>query len=284
MMTIAAARALTNDDVCFVGIGAPSAACNLARLLHAPGITLIYESGTIGTRPDVLPLSIGDPELSVTALTTVSVPEMFAYWLQGGRISVGFLGGAQTRPLRQYQLQRDRHLRAAEGTPARRRRRAGDRQLVAARSFVVMAQTRRTFVASVDFITSFGHGEGGDHRRRLGLSTAGPTLVVTDLCLMRPHPETEGAHGRLSARRCGQAGHCRRRPAGPSVRRRGGATRRRLPTPSSKSCETCSSGRRGPIARGENRISDQSTLPHVRSPRDGGRLVSPVSCSPHAGI
>jgi glutaconate CoA-transferase, subunit B len=95
MMTIAAARALGNDDVCFVGIGAPSVACNLARLAHAPDITLIYESGTLGTRPDVLPLSIGDPELCHTALTTVSVPEMFAYWLQGGRISVGFLGGAQ---------------------------------------------------------------------------------------------------------------------------------------------------------------------------------------------
>src|ERR671928_676977 len=95
IMTIAAARALKNDDVCFVGIGAPSAACNLARLTHAPGITLIYESGTIDTKPRVLPLSIGDGELCETALTTVSVPEMFRYWLQGGRITVGFLGGAQ---------------------------------------------------------------------------------------------------------------------------------------------------------------------------------------------
>src|SRR5436853_2323335 len=95
MMTIAAARALRNTDVCFVGIGAPSAACNLARLTHAPGLTLIYESGTIGARPDVLPLSIGDGELCETALTTVSVPEMFAYWLQGGRITLGFLGAAQ---------------------------------------------------------------------------------------------------------------------------------------------------------------------------------------------
>ena len=95
MMTIAAARALTNDDVCFVGIGAPSAACNVARLTHAPDITLIYESGTVGTKPDVLPLSIGDGELCDTALFTVSVPEMFRYWLQGGRITTGFLGGAQ---------------------------------------------------------------------------------------------------------------------------------------------------------------------------------------------
>ena len=72
MMTIAASRVLTSEDVCFVGIGAPSAACNIARLTHAPDITLIYESGTIGTAPDVLPLSIGDGELCETALTTVA--------------------------------------------------------------------------------------------------------------------------------------------------------------------------------------------------------------------
>src|SRR6202162_747987 len=93
MMTIAAARALKNDDICFVGIGQPSAACNLARLTHAPGITLIYESGTLATKPNILPLSIGDGELCETAITTVSVPEMFRYWLPGGRIQIGFLGG-----------------------------------------------------------------------------------------------------------------------------------------------------------------------------------------------
>ncbi|MER8753388.1 hypothetical protein NKH57_29955 [Mesorhizobium sp. M1050] len=87
--------ALKGDDVCFVGIGAPSAACNVARLTHAPDITLIYESGTIGTAPDVLPLSIGDVELCDTAVTTVSVPEMFRYCLQGGRITIGFLSAAQ---------------------------------------------------------------------------------------------------------------------------------------------------------------------------------------------
>ena len=81
MMTVAAARALSSTDVCFVGIGAPSAACNLARLTHAPGVTLIYESGTIGAEPKALPLSIGDGELCDTALCTVSVPEMFRYWL-----------------------------------------------------------------------------------------------------------------------------------------------------------------------------------------------------------
>src|SRR5229473_7290894 len=95
MMTVAASRALKNSDVCFVGIGMPSAACNLARLTHAPDITLIYESGTIATKPDTLPLSIGDGELCNTALTTVPVVEMFRYWLQGERFTVGFIGGAQ---------------------------------------------------------------------------------------------------------------------------------------------------------------------------------------------
>ena len=94
-MTIAAARMLWDGCVCFVGIGLPSAACNLARLTHAPDIVLIYESGTIGTRPDVLPLSIGDGELAETAACVVPLPEVFSYYLQAGRVDVGFLGAAQ---------------------------------------------------------------------------------------------------------------------------------------------------------------------------------------------
>ena len=108
MMTIAAARALSNDDVCFVGIGAPSAACNVARLTHAPDITLIYESGTIGTAPDVLPLSIGDGELCETAHHGLS-PEMFRYWLMGGRISIGFPALRNWTAL-EHQHDRDRRL------------------------------------------------------------------------------------------------------------------------------------------------------------------------------
>ncbi|HTA65813.1 MAG TPA: CoA-transferase, partial [Xanthomonadaceae bacterium] len=95
LMTIAAARLLWDRCVCFVGIGLPSAACNLARLTHAPGIVLIYESGTIGTKPDVLPLSIGDGELADTAACVVPLPEIFSYYLQAGRVDVGFLGAAQ---------------------------------------------------------------------------------------------------------------------------------------------------------------------------------------------
>lgn len=152
MMIVAAARALKNDDVCFVGIGAPSAACNLARLTHAPDIVLIYESGTIGTRPNVLPLSIGDGELCDTALTTVPVPEMFAYWLQGGRITVGFLGGAQL----------DRHANinttvvGAYAQPKVRLPGGGGAPEIASHcreTFITMAMSPRTFVASLPFVT-----------------------------------------------------------------------------------------------------------------------------------
>lgn len=187
MMTIAAARALKNDDVVFVGIGAPSAACNLARLTHAPDITLIYESGTIGTKPDVLPLSIGDGELCETAVTTVSVPEMFRYWLQGGRISVGFLGGAQidrfgninTTVIGDYHNPKIR-LPGGGGAPEI----ASSCQKV----FITMKQSLRGFVDKIDFYTSFGHGEGGDHRQKLGIKTQGPMLLVTDLAVWEPDP------------------------------------------------------------------------------------------------
>jgi glutaconate CoA-transferase, subunit B len=190
MMTVVAARALKSTDVCFVGIGAPSAACNLARLTHAPGITLIYESGTIGTQPDVLPLSIGDGELCDTALTTVSVPEMFRYWLQGGRITVGFLGGAQidrfanlnTTVVGPYDKPKVR-LPGGGGAPEI----ATHCQEV----FITMAMGQRAFVETLPFITSMGHGEGGDHRARLGAKTKGPTRVITDLCVLEPDPVTK---------------------------------------------------------------------------------------------
>ncbi len=190
MMTIAASRALSNDDVCFVGIGAPSAACNVARLTHAPDITLIYESGTIGTAPEVLPLSIGDGELCETALTTVSVPEMFRYWLQGGRISIGFLGAAQldrfgnlnTTVIGDYRKPKVR-LPGGGGAP--------EIATSCGEIFITMKQALRGFVDRLDFYTSFGHGDGGDHRQRLGLATKGPTLLITDLAVWKPDAETK---------------------------------------------------------------------------------------------
>jgi glutaconate CoA-transferase subunit B len=189
MMTVSASRALSNDDVCFVGIGAPSAACNLARLTHAPDITLIYESGTIGTKPDILPLSIGDGELAATALTTVSVPEMFRYWLQGARITVGFLGAAQ--------LDRFGNINSTVigdyASPTVRLPGGGGAPEIAVscqKVFVTTRHSARGMVESVDFVTSLGFGPTGTERRTLGVRTAGPVLVITDLAILEPAAET----------------------------------------------------------------------------------------------
>jgi glutaconate CoA-transferase subunit B len=189
IMTVAAARMLKNGTVCFVGIGLPSTAANLARLTHAPDVVLIYESGTIGSKPHVLPLSIGDGELATTADTVVSTPEIFRYWLQGGRIDVGFLGAAQldafaninTTVIGPYERPKVR-LPGAGGAP--------EIAALAGEVLIVMKQSRRTFVEKLDFITSAGHLDGGASRERLGCPGKGPTVVITDLCIMRPDPTT----------------------------------------------------------------------------------------------
>jgi glutaconate CoA-transferase subunit B len=189
MMTVAAARMLGNGMVCFVGIGLPSTAANLARLTHAPEAVLIYESGPIGTKPSVLPLSIGDGELATTADTVVSTPEIFRYWLQGGRIDVGFLGGAQidrfanlnTTVIGPYDKPKVR-LPGAGGAP--------EIAAMAGEVLIIMNQTTRAFVDKLDFVTTAGHLDGGDARKRAGLPGKGPTAVITDLCIMRPDAET----------------------------------------------------------------------------------------------
>ena len=193
MMTVAAARLLWDRCVCFVGIGLPSAACNLARLTHAPDIVLIYESGTIGTRPDVLPLSIGDGELADTATCVVPLPEIFSYYLQAGRVDVGFLGAAQIDRLRQPEQHGHRHLCAPEDTAAGRRRRAGDRR-ARAQTFVMLKATPRSFVPQLDFRTSGGYLDGGAQPRARGLPRrAGRASVITDFGILTPASEDRGS-------------------------------------------------------------------------------------------
>lgn len=187
MMTIAAARALADRTVCFVGIGLPSTAANVARRMHAPNAVLIYESGCIGAKPTRLPASIGDGVLSEFADAVIGVPEIFAYWLQAGRIDVGFLGAAQidryaninTTVIGPYDDPKVR-LPGAGGAPE-----------IAANCgsvIITLRHNSRAFVDELDFITSLGHGDGGDHRARLGLRGGGPTEVITDLGILRPDP------------------------------------------------------------------------------------------------
>lgn len=190
MMSIAAARALTGDTRCFVGIGLPSTAANVARRTHAPDLVLIYESGALGAKPGRLPASIGDGILAETADAVVSVPEVFNYWLQPGRIDVGFLGAAQ---LDRFGNINTTVIGDDYATPKVRLPGAGGAPEIAGSCgevFVVVRQSRRTFVDRVDFVTSVGHGRGPGDREKLGLRGAGPTLVITDLGVLRPDPET----------------------------------------------------------------------------------------------
>jgi glutaconate CoA-transferase subunit B len=190
VMTIVAARALTAGTVCFVGIGLPSTAANLARRLHAPDCVLIYESGCIGAKPTRLPSSIGDGVLAEHADAVIGVPEIFSYWLQAGRIDVGFLGAAQ--------IDRFANLNTPVigpyDDPTVRLPGAGGAPEIAAscdRVIVTLRQSTRSFVDRLDFITSFGFGDGGDHRERLALRGHGPCEVITDLGILRPDPESK---------------------------------------------------------------------------------------------
>ncbi len=189
IMTVTASRALRGEMTCFVGIGLPSTAANLARRTHAPDLVLVYESGTLGSKPTRLPLSIGDGVLAETADAVISVPEVFNYWLQPGRIDVGFLGAAQldrfgninTTVVGDYRDPKVR-LPGAGGAP----------EIAAScgEVVVVVRQTPRTFVERVDFVTSMGYGTGPGHRERLGLRGRGPVRVITDLGVLEPDPAT----------------------------------------------------------------------------------------------
>lgn len=190
VMTIAAARELADGVVCFVGIGLPSLAANLARRLQAPRAVLIYESGTIGAKPTRPPLSIGDGELADTADVVVSVAEIFAYWLQAGRIDVGFLGAAQVDRFGNINTT----VVGDYGRPAVRLPGAGGAPEIAAharQTLIVLRQDRRSFVEHLDFRTSVGQGDGLGSRPALGMRGAGPTAVITDLGILRPDP-TDG--------------------------------------------------------------------------------------------
>jgi glutaconate CoA-transferase subunit B len=172
-MTVVAARRLWNGCVCFVGIGLPSEACNLARLTHAPGVVLIYESGTIGTRPDVLPLSIGDGELAETAQCVVPLPEIFSHYLQAGRVDVGFLGAAQVDRFGNL----NSTVIGVYDHPTTRLPGAGGAPEIAAhakQTFVVVKATPRSCVAQLDFRTSHGR----------------PRALITDFGVLEPEATT----------------------------------------------------------------------------------------------
>lgn len=202
IQTIVAARRLTDAKVVFIGVGRPSTAAILARMVHNPDLVLVYESGTIGAKPFRVPLSIGDGELAETADAVVAVPEMFNYWVQPGRIDVAFLGAAQ--------VDRYANLNSTvigdHDTPRTRLPGAGGAPEIAGgcgEVVVVAPHSPRTFVERLDFVTTVGHADpqgvlgsipgapDGVTREGLGLRGGGPSAVITDLGVLEPDAVTK---------------------------------------------------------------------------------------------
>jgi glutaconate CoA-transferase subunit B len=189
MIIVAAARRLAGQGTCFAGIGLPSAAAILAAHTHVPSLYIVFESGALGSRPPYFPLSVADEGLAGTAQLIVSVPEVFAYWLQAGRIDVGLLGAAQvdrfgninSTVIGSYAAPRVR-LPGAGGAP----------EIAAAchTTMILVRHDRRSLVAALDFVTTVGHGTGPGSRAGLGFPGLGPSAVITDLGVLVPHPET----------------------------------------------------------------------------------------------
>ena len=190
VQTIVAARRLRGVKTVFIGVGRPSTAAILSRMVHNPDLVLVYESGTIGAKPFHIPLSIGDGELAETADAVVSVPEMFNYWIQPGRIDVAFLGAAQvdrfanlnSTVIGDYEHPKVR-LPGAGGAP--------EIAACCGQVVVMVPHSPRTFVERLDFVTTVGHGDGPAARERLGFRGAGPTAVITDVGVLEPDPETK---------------------------------------------------------------------------------------------
>ena len=182
-MAVVAARELRDGEVVFVGIGLPNLACNLARATHAPRLVLVYESGAVGAVPARLPVSIGDPALVAGSLMVCGMADVFQLFLQGGRIDVGFLGGAQvdrwgninTTVIGAYEAPRVR-LPGSGG--------AAEIAIHARRTLIVARLSTRAFPERVDFVTSPGQRIGGIDRRALGMPGAGPVKVITDKCVL----------------------------------------------------------------------------------------------------
>ncbi len=190
MMVVTAARLLRDDDVVFVGIGLPNLACNLARRTHAPNLNLVYEAGVVGAQPARLPLSIGDPCLVSGAAAVCSMYEVFAFYLQRGKIDVGFLGGAQ--------IDRFGNINATVIGPYHKPKvrlpGSGGAAEIAAwanRVYCITPHQPRRFPERCDFVTSAGFLSGRKEREATGVRGGGPLAVVTDLGVLEPDENGE---------------------------------------------------------------------------------------------
>ena len=189
LMVAAASRELKDHETVFVGIGIPQLGALLAQRTHAPHLTLIYESGVVGTQPQRLPLSIGDPTLVSGTYGIFNFYETFSMLLQRGFIDVGFVGGAQvdkygninSTVIGDYDKPKVRLPGSGGGCEI-----AG----LSKRIVIITPHEKRRMVAKVDFITSPGFLEGSNTRAQFNLG-GGPSAVITTMGVLRFDEQTK---------------------------------------------------------------------------------------------
>lgn len=187
LMIVSASRALEGSRVVFVGVGLPNLACNLARRSHSPLLELVYESGIFGANPARLPLSIGDPTLVSDSVSAVSMADLFMLYLQGGLVDAALLGGAQIDKYGNLNTT----VIGDYGNPKVRLPGSGgacEIAINARKVLVIMRLKRRAFVEKLHFLTSPGHLDGGESRRKMGIPGGGPEMVITDRALFSFEP------------------------------------------------------------------------------------------------
>src|SRR3990172_8347252 len=184
LMVVMASRELRDGESVLVGVGIPNLAANLAKRMQAPNLIMVYESGTVGSNPSRMPLSIGDPCLVTGAKSIETMYEQFAYYLQGGRIDVGFLGGAQLDKFGNI----NSTVIGSYKAPKVRLPGSGGACEIASnvkKIIVITPHEKRRFVEKVDFVTSPGFLDGKERWRKLHLQGGGPYAVITDLGVLR---------------------------------------------------------------------------------------------------
>jgi glutaconate CoA-transferase subunit B len=205
LMAVTAAREIRDGEVVFAGTGLPMLGAMLAQRTHAARCCIIFQAGTVASQLAHLPMSVGDPRAMRQAAMAAGLIEVFSYILQGGRVDVGFLSGAQ---IDCYGNINSTSIGADPRRPTVRFSGSGgacDIACLAKRTVVIALHEKRRFPQKVDYVTSPGWLAGGDSRSRAGLVRGGPSVIVTTKAVMRFRPDSRtmylaSYHPGLSAR------------------------------------------------------------------------------------
>ena len=203
LLAVMSGRLLEDGQTVFAGVGIPLLAATLAQRLHAPGLTILFEGGTLGPFivPGELPPSTNEQRCTRRANMVLSNTDVLLF-LQRGYVDIGFMGGAQ---IDRYGNLNSSFIGDADDPTIRLPGTGGGNDIASlTRVIVAMMHQKRRFVETVDFVTSTGFWRGGSSRADSGLITGGPEKVVTDLAILgfdeaTKHMKVEALHAGVSA-------------------------------------------------------------------------------------